>query len=194
MDTGPAQRQLCGSGGHLPHRHRILQQEVRWRPPKWGSRVLAPPGTRRRRHTHSGEPPERAGRPRRELRSVQTAQSAGCHPLAATATTGGPITTTTRARSVVGVTGWVISARRTSPNVGARTLGRWRSVPAGCHPLGGHRDDGRPEHDHYARAERAGGDWVGHITHSRPSARRRRTCSIRSGSVVPCAAPDFHVF
>ena len=32
MDTGPAQRQLCGPGGHVPHRHRILQQEVRSAP------------------------------------------------------------------------------------------------------------------------------------------------------------------
>ena len=40
-DMGPAQRQPYGPGGHVPHRHRILQQEVRWRPPKWDSRVPA---------------------------------------------------------------------------------------------------------------------------------------------------------
>ena len=42
MGTGPAQRQSCGPGGHVPHMHRILQGEIRWRPPKWGSRVRAP--------------------------------------------------------------------------------------------------------------------------------------------------------
>ena len=42
MDTGLAQRQSCGPGGHVPHMHRILQGEIRWRPPKWGSPVRAP--------------------------------------------------------------------------------------------------------------------------------------------------------
>ena len=42
MGTGPAQRQSCGPGGHVPHMHRILQGEIRWRPPKWGSPVRAP--------------------------------------------------------------------------------------------------------------------------------------------------------
>ena len=42
MGTGPAQRQSCSPGGHVPHMHRILQGEIRWRPPKWGSRVRAP--------------------------------------------------------------------------------------------------------------------------------------------------------
>jgi len=39
------------------------------------------PGTRRSRPTHSGEPPKRAGWPRRPQRAVQAALSAGCHPL-----------------------------------------------------------------------------------------------------------------
>ena len=29
IDTGPAQRQLCDPGGHVPRRHRTLQEEVR---------------------------------------------------------------------------------------------------------------------------------------------------------------------
>ena len=41
MGTGPAQRQSCGPGGHVPHMHRILQGEIRWPPPKWDSRVTA---------------------------------------------------------------------------------------------------------------------------------------------------------
>ena len=49
----------------------------------------------------------------------------GATPWAATATTGGPSTTTTRAPTVLGVTGWVIAARRASPHVGTRTSGRW---------------------------------------------------------------------
>ena len=32
--------------------------------------------------------------------------------------------------------------------------------PLGATPLGGHRDDGRPQHAHHARAERARRDWV----------------------------------
>ena len=39
MGTGPAQRQSYGPGGHVPHGHRILQQEVRWRPPKHRNRL-----------------------------------------------------------------------------------------------------------------------------------------------------------
>ena len=39
--TGPAQRQPCGPGGHVPHRHRTLQQGVRSRPPKCDSHVPA---------------------------------------------------------------------------------------------------------------------------------------------------------
>ena len=41
MDTGPAQRQLCGPGGHVPHKHRILLEEILWRPPKCDSLVPA---------------------------------------------------------------------------------------------------------------------------------------------------------
>eukprot|EP00964_Phaeocystis_antarctica_P125825 scaffold89506_cov63-Phaeocystis_antarctica.AAC.4 len=41
IDTGPAQHQLCGLGGHVSHRHRTLQEEVRRRPPKHDSRVPA---------------------------------------------------------------------------------------------------------------------------------------------------------
>ena len=105
----------------MPHRHRTLQKEVRWRPPKWGSHVLAPPGTRRRRPTHSGEPPKHAGWPRRAQRAVRFARSAGCHPLGGHHLTSGPSTPTTRAPSVLGVIGWVSASRRASPNVRART-------------------------------------------------------------------------
>ena len=113
--------ELCGSGGHVPHRHRTLQKEVRWRPPKWGSHVLAPPGTRRRRATHPGEPPKHAGRPRRAQRAVRFARPAGCHPLGGHHLTSGPSTPTTRAPSVSGMTGWVLAARRASRSAGART-------------------------------------------------------------------------
>ena len=39
--TGPAQRQPCGPGGHVPRRDRILQKEIRSPPQKWDSRVPA---------------------------------------------------------------------------------------------------------------------------------------------------------
>ena len=41
MDMGPAQRQPYGRGGHVPHRDRILQKEIRSPPQKWDSRVPA---------------------------------------------------------------------------------------------------------------------------------------------------------
>ena len=41
MGTGPAQRQPCGPGGHVPRRDRILQKEIRSPPQKWDSRVPA---------------------------------------------------------------------------------------------------------------------------------------------------------
>ena len=34
MGTGPAQRQSCSRGGHVPHMHRTLQKEIRSPPPK----------------------------------------------------------------------------------------------------------------------------------------------------------------
>ena len=42
-------------------------------------------------------------------------------PLGGHRLTSGPSTATTRAPSVSGVIGWVLAARRASPNVGART-------------------------------------------------------------------------
>jgi len=89
-------------------------------------------------------------------------------PLGGHHLTSGLSTATTRAPSVSGVIGWVLAARRAPPNAGARTSGRWPSMPTGCHPwvtwgdpLGGHRDDGWPQHAHHVRAERAGRDWAG---------------------------------
>jgi len=66
-------------------------------------------------------------------------------PLGGHHLTSGLSTATTRAPSVLAVTGWVSALRRAPPNVGARTSGRWPSIPTGCHPwvtwgdpLGGH--------------------------------------------------------
>ena len=70
MGTGPAQRQSCGPGGHVPHMHRILQGEIRWRPPKWGSRVSSPPGTRRSRPAHPTGSPKCHGGGRRAQRDL----------------------------------------------------------------------------------------------------------------------------
>ena len=86
IDTGPAQHQLCGPGGHVSHRHRTLQEEVRRRPPKHDSRV--PAGWARGtgsdgatpRAQDAGEQPEHAEWPRRALRPVPAALSAGCLP------------------------------------------------------------------------------------------------------------------
>ena len=121
MDMGPAQRQPYGPGGHVPRRHRILQQEVRWRPPKWDSRVpatLVPDGAAPR--TQESHPSTLGGlgalNERFDSRVPLDATPLGGHRL-----TSGPSTATTRAPSVSGVTGWVLVARRASPNVGART-------------------------------------------------------------------------
>jgi hypothetical protein len=65
MDTGPAQRQPCGPGGHVPHMHRILLGEIRWRPPKRGFSCSSPPDTRRSRPAHPAESPKRRGGGRR---------------------------------------------------------------------------------------------------------------------------------
>ena len=144
MDTGPAQRQLCGSGGHVGHVHRTLQEEIRWRPPKWGSRVpatLVPDGAAPR--TQESHPSTLGGlgalNERFDLRVPLDATPLGGHRL-----TSGPSTATTRAPSVLGVSGWVLVARRASPNVGARTcsicarVALRRVVPcAAPEPLGG---------------------------------------------------------
>ena len=121
MGTGPAQRQSCGQGGHVPHMHRILQGEIRWRPPKWGSRVrapLVPDGAAPR--TQESHPSTLGGlgalNERFDSRVPLDATPLGGHSV-----TSGPSTATTRAPSVSGVIGWVLAARRASPNVGALT-------------------------------------------------------------------------
>ena len=145
----------------MPHMHRILQGEIRWPPPKWDSRVTAT------------LVPDRAA-PRTQESHPSTLCGLGAHnerfdsrvpldatPLGGHRLTSGPSTATTRAPSVSGVIGWVLAARRASRRVRARTSGRWASAPAGCHPLGGHRDDERLEHANDAHAERVGRDCAG---------------------------------
>ena len=106
----------------------------------------------------------RATRARRKASACTSGRSqsmsAFCHLLGGHHLMSGPSTPTTCAPTVSGVTGWVLAARRASPNVGACTSGRSESMSAVCHLLGGHRDDGRPQHAHHARAERARRDWV----------------------------------
>ena len=121
MDMGPAQRQPYGRGGHAPRRHRILQQEVRWRPPKCDSRVpgtLVPDGPAPR--TQESHPSTLGGlsahNDRFKLHSPLDATPLGGHRL-----TSGPSTVTTRTPSVSGVIGWVLAERGASPNVGALT-------------------------------------------------------------------------
>ena len=105
----------------MPHMHRILQQGVRWRPPKWDSRVpatLVPDGAAPR--TQESHPSTLGGlgalNERFDSRVPLDATPLGGHRL-----TSGPSTATTRAPSVLGVTGWVLVARRASPNARART-------------------------------------------------------------------------
>ena len=45
----------------MPHRHRILQKEILWRPPKCDSRVLATLVPDESRPTHPAESPKRRG-------------------------------------------------------------------------------------------------------------------------------------
>ena len=121
MDTGLAQRQSCGPGGHVPHRDRTLQGEIRSPPPKWDSRVpatLVPDGAAP--SIQESHPSTLGGlgalNERFDLRVPLDATPLGGHRL-----TSGPSTATTRAPSVSGVIGWVLVARRASLNVGART-------------------------------------------------------------------------
>ena len=121
MHMGPAQRQPYRPGGHVPRRHRILQQEVRWRPPKCDSRVpgtLVPDGAAPR--TQGSNPSTLGGlgalNERFDSRVPLDATPLGGHRL-----TSDPSTTTTRAPSVSSMIGWVSASRRASPNVGART-------------------------------------------------------------------------
>ena len=161
MDTVPAHLQPCGPGGHVPHRHRILQKEILWRPPKCDSRVpatLVPDGAAPR--TQESHPSALDGLGAHNER-FKLHCPLGATPCDPTATMRDPSTPTTRAPSMSGVIGWVLAARRASRRVRARTSGRWRSAPAGCHPLGGHRDDERLEHANDAHAERVGRDWAG---------------------------------
>eukprot|EP00964_Phaeocystis_antarctica_P094343 scaffold61087_cov75-Phaeocystis_antarctica.AAC.1 len=114
MDTGHAQRQPCGP-------HRILQEEVRWRPQKHDSRVpatLVPDGVAPR--TQQSHPSTLGGLGTHNERfnsrvPLDATPLGGHHP------TSGPSTATTRAPRVLGVTGWLSAPRRASPNVGACT-------------------------------------------------------------------------
>ena len=105
----------------MPHRHRTLQQEIRWRPQKRDSRVpatLVPDGAAPR--TQESHPSTLGGlgalNERFDSRVPLDATPLGGHRL-----TSGPSTVTTRTPSVSGMIGWVLVARRASPNVGART-------------------------------------------------------------------------
>ena len=105
----------------MPHRHRTLQQGVRWRPPKCDSRVpatLVPDGAAPR--TQESHPSTLGGlgalNERFDSRVPLDATPLGGHRL-----TSGPSTVTTRTPSVSGMIGWVSAARRASPIVGART-------------------------------------------------------------------------
>ena len=81
-----------------------------------------PPGTRRSRPAHSGEPPKHAGWPRRAQRAVRLACSAGCHPPWWPPTYERPEHGHhARAERVGRVWVGLIVARIASPNVGART-------------------------------------------------------------------------
>ena len=144
MDTGLAQRQSCGPGGHVPHRDRTLQGEIRSPPPNCDSRVpatLVPDGAAP--STQESHPSTLGGlgalNERFDSRVPLDATPLGGHRL-----TSGPSTTTTRASSVSGVIGWVLAARGASPNVGALTcsicvtVALRRVVPcAAPEPLGG---------------------------------------------------------
>ena len=81
IDTGPAQHQLCGPGGHVSHRHRTHCKR------RFGGGLQnttlvfpSPRGTGRSHPTRPGEQPEHAEWPRRALRPVPAALSAGCLP------------------------------------------------------------------------------------------------------------------
>ena len=107
MDTGPAQRQLCGSGGHVPHRHRTLQEEVRWRPPKCNyglPATLVPDGAAPR--TQESHPSTLGGLGARNER-FDARVPLDATPLGGHSVTSGTCTATTRAPSVSGVIGWV---------------------------------------------------------------------------------------
>jgi hypothetical protein len=105
----------------VPRRDRILPKEVRWRGSKCVSRVLAP------------LVPDGAA-PRTQESHPSTLDGLGAHnerfnwgfpldatPLGGDHLTSGLGTPTTRAPSVLAVTGWVLAARRAPPNAGART-------------------------------------------------------------------------
>ena len=113
---------------------RFLQQEVRCRPPKWNSRVLAPTHTGDA-HAHRRATPEHAEWPRRARRRCSARYPLGATPRSPTAPVGGPSTATTRTPSMSGVTGWVLAPRRVSPNVGTRISGRWPGALRRIHPL-----------------------------------------------------------
>ena len=153
-----------GKGGPVPKPTHPTHRHVRHEREAWAGQVRV------------GRVAGWVSAPRRAPSNVLARTSGGRWPCALhrtppppcdpTATMRDPSTPTTRAPSASGVIGWVLAARRASPNVGARTSGRWPSMSAGRHPLGAHCDNGRPEHGYHARAERAGRDWVGLSTTS----------------------------
>ena len=196
MGTGPAHRQPYGPGGHVPRRHRILQQEVRWRPPKWDSRVpatLVPDGAA----------------PRTQESHPSTLGGLGAHierfdsrvPLDATPPgwpppydrTSGPCTATTCAPSVLGVSGWVSASRRASRSAGACTcsicvrVALRRVVPcAAPEALGG---PGAPARAHCARRAGAGRARGARLLPAHATDPARRTGRTREGVTAPLRAP-----
>ena len=91
----------------MPRRHRILQQEVRWRPPKWDSRVpatLVPDGAAPR--TQESHPSTLCGLGA-HIERFDSRVPLDATPLGGHSVTSGPSTATTRAPSVSGVIGWV---------------------------------------------------------------------------------------
>ena len=105
----------------MPHRDRILQKEIRSPPQKWDSRVpatLVPDGAAP--SIQESHPSTLGGLGALNER-FDSRVPLDATPLGGLRLTSGPSTATTRAPSVSGVTGWVLVARRASPNVGART-------------------------------------------------------------------------
>ena len=146
--------------------HRILQQEVRWRPPKWDSRVpatLVPDGAAPR--TQESHPSTLCGLGAHNER-FDSRVSLDATPLGGHRLTSGPSTATTCARSVSGVSGRVLAARRASPNARVRTcsicvrVALRRVVPcAAPEPLGGPGASARARCARRAGAGRAHGAW-----------------------------------
>ena len=144
----------------MPRRDRILPKEVRWRGSKCVYRVLAPlvpdgAATRTQESHPSTLDGLGAHNERFNLRFPLDAT-----PLGGDYLTSGLGTPTTRAPSVLAVTGWVLAARRAPQNVRACTSGRWQIMSAGDTPWAPPCDNESPEHGYHARAERVGRDWA----------------------------------